>query len=69
MRSISLIGLIWHARIEGLRRRREVMFNRWEAVGVWTASKACLFAYFRLPFDILQVKDQVCQVYSEPPYV
>ena len=28
------------------------MFNRWEAVGVWTASsKICLFAYFRLPFE------------------
>ena len=42
------------------------MFNRWEVVGVWTASsKTRLQAYFKLPFDILQVKDQVCQVLSE----
>ena len=25
--------------------------------------KDCPFAYFRLPFDILQVTDQVCQAY------
>lgn len=63
----SLIGMIWRARIEGLRGSREVMVNRWEAVGVWTASsKTCLLACFRLPFDILQVKDQVMSMPIRP---
>lgn len=62
----SLIGMSWRARIVGLQERREVIFNRWEAEGVWTASsKTCLQAYFKLPFDILQVKDQVCPVHLE----